>query len=335
MKAKPVTVITGFLGAGKTSFLNQYISFRENWKPVIVENEFGEQGIDPDLIVSSDTDIFELNSGCICCSLSENFYDLLNSLQSRRDEFDELIIETTGIADPSAVVQPFLISPQIEKYYKLERVICIADAHLIESQLEETAEARKQISFADIIVINKCDTVREGYVYPLSETLKNINPYATIFSGQNDTGYPLVKINQLTRADFDEKAVNRPKFQWAGSPKFFKPGSLLVSHKEHHHHDITSLSFTFDQPFDIVSFEQRLFVFLNFQSAHIYRVKGLLWVQGTPHKVVVQSVVNRMAVSEGKLWEPGAPRISRIVFIGRNLRYEPFRKMLEQCLINK
>lgn len=134
--------------AGKTSFLNQYISFRANWKPVIVENEFGERGIDPDLIVSSDdTDIFELSSRYICCSLSENFYDLLNFLQSRRDKFDELIIETTGIADLSALVQPFLISLQIEKYFKLERVTCIADARLI-----------RGLGFNQVVVITEMPT---------------------------------------------------------------------------------------------------------------------------------------------------------------------------------
>lgn len=330
-RAKPVTLITGFLGAGKTSFLNEYIAFRKSWRPVIIENEFGQQGIDAGLIISTGTDIFELNSGCICCSLNEDFYDLLNQLQSRRDEFDELIIETTGIADPATVAQPFLISPQIEKYYRLERVICIVDARMIEFELKDTQEARKQIAFADIIVINKKDTVRPGYVEELENLLRNINPFASLFSGDQSSGYPLKEISGLMRADFDNKIPARPKFSLSSNIAI-RPQRLLSGNFEHRHHDITSLSFVFDQPFDLEEFEHRLFVFLNFQARDIYRVKGFLWASGADRKIIIQSVVNLMGISPGKAWEPDEKKESRIVIIGKNLQSQGFEKMLLHCL---
>lgn len=330
--AKPVTILTGFLGAGKTSFLNQYLAFNRDSRPVIIENEFGEEGIDAGLILSQGNDVFELNSGCICCSLNEDFYDLLNLLETRKEEFDELVIETTGIADPATVAQPFLISPRIERNYRIERVICLVDALLVEYQLKETEEARKQIAFSDIIVINKCDAVRAGYVEQLKILLQNINPFATLFSGDTSNGYPMEAICRLSRADFNYAPPSRQGFSMARKGMTTQPGRLFSGSHTHLHHDITSLSFLFNQPFDLALFERRLFVFLNFQASDIYRVKGILWVSDTPHKVVIQSVVNLMGVSLGNEWRAEEKKESRIVIIGKNLKVSGFEKMLHDCL---
>jgi len=332
VKAKPVTIITGFLGAGKTSFLNEYIAFQKDWRPVIIENEFGEQGIDAGLILSSGTDIFELNSGCICCSLNDDFYDLLNLLERKRDEFDELVIETTGIADPATVAQPLLVSPRIERSYRLERVICIVDARMIEFELKDTEEARRQIAFSDILLISKCDAVRPGYVDELKILLQNINPFAAIFSGDSASGYPLDEISALTRADFNNRPPAKPGFSLSLGGSSKKTRRLLTGNHEHRHHDITSLSFVFDRPFDLLLFERKLFVFLNFQAKDIYRVKGILWVTDADYKVIIQSVVNLMGVSAGKDWGPDERKESRIVIIGKNLKAEGFEKMLKECL---
>lgn len=333
--AKPVTIISGFLGAGKTTFLNEYIIYRKGKRPFIIENELGEEGIDAGLIVSPGTDVFELNNGCLCCSLNEDLFDLLNTLWKRNDEFDELIIETTGIADPATIAQPFLVFPEIEKCYKLERVICLVDAQQIDFQLEETEEARKQIVFADIILINKGDTVRKEHLSELEGLLRNINPFATILTGDKESGYPLEKIMTLTRNDFDGKITisDQPIHHHIPDHAHSHPHNHPhASHDEFHHHSISSLSFVFDRPFNLDSLGHRLLVFLNLQAKNIYRVKGFIWANEEPQKVIVQSVANMLSITMGEKWPPEKMPRSRLVFIGKNLTSQGLEKMLAQCL---
>ena len=319
---KPVTIISGFLGAGKTTFLNEFIAYRKEVRPFIIENELGEEGIDAGLIVAPDSDVFELSNGCLCCSLNEDLFKLLHTLWKRNDEFDELVIETTGIADPAAIAQPFLVYPDIQNYYTLERVICIVDAQEIDFQLEETEEARKQIVSADIILINKVDTVRKEHLFDLEELLRNINPFATILSGDKESGYPLERIMTLTRDDFDGKMTTPVE---------------PVQHHDHdhnefHHHSISSLSFVFDRPFNLDMFGHRLLVFLSLQAKNIYRVKGFIWANGEPQKVIVQSVAGALAISMGERWPSDEMPKSRLVFIGKDLTSKGLEKMLTQCL---
>jgi len=337
--AKPVTIISGFLGAGKTSFLNELIGTRKKSRPAIIENELGEEGIDGGLIVAPEGDIFELNSGCLCCSLNDDLIDLLGEMLERRDEFEELIIETTGIADPAGVAQPFLAIPEIARYFKLERVICIVDAQLIGMQLEHTSEARKQIAFADIILINKCDTADKAYLLMVKEILQNINPFARVFSGSRMSGYPIEKIMEINRSDFDNKL---PEMEEKHHDTVTVRTEKHIHHhkheehhhhdKEHHHHDISSMSFVFDRPFNLDLFEHRLLIFLNFQAQDIYRVKGFIHVAGDNQKKVVQSVSNLLAITPGTEWPIDEERKSRIVFIGKNLQSKGLRNMLAQCL---
>lgn len=331
--AKPVTIISGFLGAGKTTFLNEYITYREGIRPFIIENELGEEGIDAGLIVTPGTDVFELNNGCLCCSLNEDLFGLLDALWKRNDEFDELIIETTGIADPATIAQPFLVYPEIEKCYRLERIICIVDAQQIDFQLEETEEARKQIVFADIILINKRDTVRKGHLSGLEELLRNINPFAAILSGDKESGYPLEKIMTLNRNDFDGKVSTSGQSDKNGEVSSnIAHIHMHTTHEEYHHHSISSLSFVFDRPFNLDLFGQRLLMFLNIQAKDIYRVKGFIWANEEPQKVIVQSVSNMLAITMGEKWPPEEMPKSRLVFIGKNLTSQGLKKMLAQCL---
>ncbi|MFT4095093.1 MAG: GTP-binding protein [Niabella sp.] len=330
---KSVTIISGFLGAGKTSFLNEFISYNKDIKPVIIENEFGKEGIDAGLIVASEANIFEFNAGCLCCNLNEDLYDLLGVLWQRKGEFDELIIETTGIADPATVAQPFIVHSQVKQRYQLERVICIVDAHLIEFELTETEAARKQIVFADIIVINKCDTVAPEYVAQMKILLRNINPFATIFSGDKSAGYPLKDILQLIRNDFDSNtAYDLPVKETAamgGEPQAVQPKC-----KTHQHKNIASLSFVFDEPFDLDLFSNRLWIFLNLQANDIYRVKGFVWTKGNERKMLVQSVSNILAITEDNEWRADEVKKSRLVFIGRDIKYKGIENMLRHCVGN-
>lgn len=333
-KAKPVTIISGFLGAGKTSFLNHLTAWHKSTRPAIIENEFGEEGIDAGLLMAPDADIFELNSGCLCCSLNDELLDLLDTLLTKRKEFDELIIETTGIADPAGVAQPFMAVAEIARYFRLERVICIVDAKLVKGQLEQTTEARKQIAFADIIIVNKCDTVDQGHLHAIEDLLKAINPFAAVFSGNKAAGYPLEQIMQLTRSDFDNGFLPTVKASPVEQPVTEKHCHHHNHEHEkiHHHHDITSLSFVFDRPFNLELFEHRLLIFLNFQAKDIYRVKGYIWGREQKRKKIVQSVSNLLAVTEGEEWDTQEIPKSRIVFIGKDLTSKGLENMLVQCL---
>ncbi|MGY4538959.1 CobW family GTP-binding protein [Mucilaginibacter gilvus] len=314
---RPVIIITGFLGAGKTTFLNELIAWRKEVKLAVIENEFGEEGIDGDLIISADNNVFELSNGCICCSLSDDFYDLLESLWKRKSEFDEMVIETTGIADPASIASPFLTIAGMGNYYQLKRVICLVDARHIERQLRETDEARKQISFGDILLITKTDLVEADHLAYLENLLQEINPFAKVLAG-NKNGYPLDAIFDLERSTIVQK---RPKFSLV-------PQSL----KQHQHLDLVSLSFTFSEPFDIALLQHRLTVFLNFQAENIYRVKGIIYAQEHNSRVILQSVNTDLAISYGSDWKHEELKQSRIVFIGKELKAPGFEKMLRQCL---
>ena len=212
--SKPVTILTGFLGAGKTTFLNQAISERPEIRYAIVENEFGKEGIDGELIIKPDNEIFELNNGCLCCSLNDGIYDILNELSLKTDQFDELIIETTGIADPAAVASPFFSHSEIKKDFPVKRVICLVDTELIEDQLIETDEAIKQIAFSDIILLNKTSNVNPEYLTKIEEKLLGINPFLKVFT-EKDMIFPVKEIFNTER-DLDIEFKMKP-----GQPRVF------------------------------------------------------------------------------------------------------------------
>lgn len=315
----PVTILTGFLGAGKTTFLNALIQFNKERgrTSFVIENEFGAEGIDSELVVGVGNGIFEFNNGCLCCDLNQDLFDLLSELWKMRDQFDELIIETTGIADPATVAIPFLTNPSLGEHYRLARVIGLVDGKFIESELAETKEARKQIVFSDILLINKTEDLaagREGHIRAL---LQNINPFARVLAGNKTSGYPLEEITRFFR-DVDPAPATD-----AGSSG---------QHHHHHHHDITSLSFRFAEPFDVEALEYRLLVFLMLQAKNIYRVKGILYGYGREKKIIVQSVAHLLAVSEGEEWKSSQVRESRIVFIGKDLQPKGFEKLLRDCM---
>lgn len=311
----PVTLITGFLGAGKTTFLNALIRYHRPKRLAIIENEFGEEGIDGELIVDAGNDLFELSNGCICCSLNEDFYSVLENLWQRKDEFDELVIETTGIADPASVASPLLTSPVIPNYYHLQRVICLVDAMNVEEQLKQTVEARQQISFSDVLLITKTDQVAREQLDQVKTVLEGINPFAEVILG-NKMHYPFDEILVTERKNIVKK---RPKFS-------------LVPVSIHQHQDLVSLSFNFSESFSISILQQRLMAFLIFQAKDVYRVKGIIYSAGNDRKIIVQSVNSNLVIEYGEAWLPDEPKMSRVVFIGKNLQPKGFERMLRQCL---
>ncbi len=343
--AKQVTLLTGFLGSGKTTLLNALMAARPQTRFALIENEFGEEGIDGGLVMRPDVDIVELSNGCLCCSLNNELLDVLEALYDRRATFDELIIETTGIADPAGVAVPFLMSPMrsgvpVQREFTLERVICLVDAELIEDQLRDTEQAIQQISFSDVILLNKTDRVSPEYVARLTETLRGLNPLAVVMVGHKN-GYPMEELLAFERTQTKQPARLTPARATPGHthhapetvPERPRPlGTLPHQHHHHIHSDIVSLSFRFTESMDLMSLYHRLTTLLLFQGQGIYRVKGIIYDQSRNQRWIIQSVSKSVTLTEGADWQPDEERISRIVIIGKLLKPAGFEKMLRHCL---
>ncbi|MEM6801994.1 MAG: GTP-binding protein [Bacteroidota bacterium] len=329
-KHKPVSILTGFLGAGKTTFLNHLIQKNKGTRYAIIENEFGEQGIDSELIVHPDDTIVELNNGCLCCTLNDNLYEIINELYTRRDEFDELIIEATGVADPTGLAQPFLTHPLIEKHFPLKGVICLVDAELIDTQLAETEEAKNQVGFSDVILINKTDRVEADYLEELKERLRLKNPLASIYSGNREK-YPVIELRP-------KESPLEKIFQQEDPHTHAKKESefpLSKPHSHHHHkhtEEIISHTFHFDQAFDYHLLDQRLLVYLMLNAQSLYRMKGLIWLEGGEGQYLLQSVGKQLEIELLRPWENNEQKKSVIVFIGKNLIRSDIEKFLHKCI---
>ncbi|MEM6317458.1 MAG: GTP-binding protein [Bacteroidota bacterium] len=323
--AKPVTILTGFLGAGKTTYLNHLLNSNLNTRYAIIENEYGEKSIDSELIIRAEDDIVELNNGCLCCTLNENLYDILNTLFERRHEYEEIIIEATGVADPRGLAEPFIIHNSIKKQFPLTAVICLIDAELIEDQLEETEEAIHQITFSDVLLINKTDLVSEQYLDELAKKLKQLNPLAKIVFGNQDS-FPTIE-NTEREAELDA-ILEQSKKKVEGEFPVQKP------HHHHHHEHTKVVSHTifFNQPFDLQKLNHRVMVYLAFQSKGLYRMKGLIWIADSNDQYLLQSVGKQLNISQKRPWKANEKQQSIIVFIGKDIRREGLEKMLRQCL---
>lgn len=327
---KPVTILTGFLGAGKTTFLNHIIQRHSEIRYAIIENEYGEEGIDNELIIQPNDTIVEMNNGCLCCTLNDNLYEILNDLYERSDDFDEIIIEATGVADPSGLAQPFIMHPLIKKHFPLVSTICLIDVELIEDQLRDTEEAINQITNSDILLLNKTDLVSPEYVTALEAKIRDLNPLATMLKG-NRSNFPEVDYHRGS-ADTEKRLEELPDADHAGmSFPVEKP------HAHHHHHehtkDIISLSFVNnDSPYNFETLRQQLWVYLTFQAQNLYRMKGIFWIDGEEEQYVIQSAGKRLVVDVKRKWDTDEKRKSTVVFIGKELQRNGLEKMLKRCV---
>ncbi|HAA15892.1 MAG TPA: GTP-binding protein [Cytophagales bacterium] len=327
---KPVTILTGFLGAGKTTLLNHLLQQNQGIRYAIIENEFGEQGIDSELVVRPEETIVELNNGCLCCTLNDNLYDILNDLFDRRDDFDEIIIEATGVADPTGLAQPFVSHPLIKEHFPLQAVICLVDAELIEDHLKETEEAKNQVAYSDVLLINKTDLVSPDYVEELTARLKQLNPLARILAGSKGS-FPVIEA-QTQESPLEALLLPADGHAHAVGTETEFPVAKPHSHHHHHHtEEIISHSFHFDQPFDLDMLEQQLFVYLMVQSG-VYRIKALVSPGTTNERYLVQSVGKRLDVEAKGTWPEGDKRQSVFVFIGKKLKRDGIEQLLSQCL---
>ena len=328
---KKTTILTGFLGTGKTTYLNHLLKTNPNTKYAIIENEFGEQSIDGDIIIQATDNIVEMNNGCLCCSLNEGLYDLLSDLHLRKDEFDELIIEATGVADPAGIAEPFLTHPAVKKTFELVNTICLVDAELVEDQLEETEEARKQIAFSDVLLINKSDLVSANYIETLKKILSGINPLAKILIKMNGKfPIPTSNKNSLKQPHLETDHEVEHHHQHDSCEHHHHKAVSTVSHQ---HTDIVTHSFVFNEVFDADLLYRQLFVLLTVQGKNIYRFKGVFHALDNPNKIVIQSVGKRLGIEELNEWQQQEEKQSKFVFIGKDINPEGFRKLLERCQV--
>src|SRR5713101_314386 len=295
----PVTILTGFLGSGKTTLLNRILREDHGHRIAVIENEFGEVGIDNAIIEQADEQIVEMNNGCICCTVRGDLIRILGDLKNKRDQgalkFDRVVIETTGMADPGPVAQTFFTDEEIGNYYLLDSIITIVDAKHAPKQLDEFHEAQEQVGFADRILMSKTDLVSENEVEDLSKRLKRMNPRA-----------PIKKVS-FGDAPIDEVLDIRG----------FNLNAILELDPE----------FLTD-----VKLEQFLSGMIQVYGPDLLRYKGVLWMKGNPRRVVFQGVHMMMGGDLGKPWTKSDKKESLLVFIGRKLPKDLFIAGLEECL---
>lgn len=252
----PVTIITGFLGAGKTTLLNQLIKGHPEKKFAIIENEFGEIGIDGGLIVGTDENIFELSNGCICCSLNEGFYETVGKLLDSEFEFNHLLIETTGIADPDSIIKAFLLSESIQLHFRIDSVICLADCANMEDLIDEQPEIRKQLVLADVVLLNKAETIQPGYLKELEKLIAGINPMAMFYAVQFATveGVNLLDLKAFSAKNIEKTTMSFQNLKFVNNPVISQDSLLNKPGQQHHKHDIVSLGFIIPGSFDLDKF---------------------------------------------------------------------------------
>ena len=318
MERIPVQLITGFLGAGKTTFLNHLIQERPNERLFVIENEVGKINVDSELVMNGEEDIADLTAGCLCCSLHDELLGALEQVSERREEFDRLVIETTGVADPTSIIQTFLGNRMVERVFDLQQVICLADAAYVEENLNATDEARRQLVSSDVVLLNKCDQVLPSEVNRLVDTLQGIHPTATIFRGEQGV-FPIDEIFSV-RPFHDERTEQLATVAPVGS---------------HQHNSITTFTLSFDRPFELQSLAHELMKLVKLYRHQVYRIKGIIAVDHTPTRVVIQSVRDTFVLTDGPPWDPKAERISQIVFIGKDVKREVIEKLLERHLIKE
>jgi len=314
----PVTLLTGFLGAGKTTLLNRILSEQHGKKYAVVVNEFGEEGIDNDLVINADEEIFEMNNGCICCTVRGDLIRILSGLLQRADNFDGILVETTGLADPGPVVQTFFVDDDLRDRVALDAVVTMIDAKHFLSTLEDAHECEEQVAFADILVLNKTDLVTPEDLDKVEAKLRELNRFAKIHRATR-AGVDLA--NVLSRGAFDLKRLLQ-----------IEPGFLEEDPEDHEHDDsITSVSLKTSAPISPDKFSQWMRTFIQDRGVDILRTKGILELAGHKERFVFQGVHMVMDSDWGAQWQEGEPRESRLVFIGRNLDQRELESAFMAC----
>ena len=314
----PVTVLTGYLGAGKTTLLNRILSEQHGKKYAVIVNEFGELGVDNDLVVNADEEVFEMNNGCICCTVRGDLIRIIEGLMKRKEKFDGILVETTGLADPGPVAQTFFTDEDVKARTRLDAIVTVVDAKHFLTQLAQGDEAEEQVAFADVILLNKTDLVSEADLETVEAKIHAINPLAKIHRTQKSK----IELGAiLDKGAFDLNRILE-----------FEPDFLEHGHDHDHEEEVTSLSVTADKPVDPEKFQKWMGALLQLRGGDIFRSKGILAIDGAPRRYVFQGVHMMMDSDWGSAWKNGEQRSSKLVFIGRNLDGDNLRRGFKDCL---
>ena len=331
----PVTVLTGYLGAGKTTLLNRILSEPHGKRYAVIVNEFGEIGIDNELVVGADEEVFEMNNGCICCTVRGDLIRILEGLMKRRGRFDAIILETTGLADPAPVAQTFFVDEDVKKNAVLDAVVTVADAKWLAARLRDAPEAKNQIAFADVVILNKTDLVSPAELKEVEARIRAINPYAKLHRAQ--------KCNVDIAAVLDRRAFDLDRILEI-EPAFLEVDDHDHSHHDHEHghdhshglkhyhdEDMQSISARLAGDVDPNKFLPWINSLTQEQGPKILRCKGIVAMKGDPKRFVFQGVHMMLDGEPQREWKPGEVRESKVVFIGRDLDEAEIRKGFFAC----
>jgi len=313
----PAVILTGFLGAGKTTLLNRILTADHGRRIAVIVNEFGEVGIDHDLLISSDQQIVQMNNGCICCTVRGDLLRSLFELLEHKDDFDTLVIETTGLAEPAPVAQTFMVDERIRSEFALSGVVTLVDAMHVRGQLEHSVEAREQIAFADLILLNKTDLATPEELDSIETDLRHLNRIATVVRTKQSE-LDVASLFDIGAADLEQRLDRaRPSHGHA-----------------HHHHtdDIETVCIVEPEPLDGLRLSQWFRNVITQYGANILRMKGILNLRGDPDRFIFQGVHMMFEGKPGPRWRDGEERVNRLVFIGRGLDEEAIVQGFKECL---
>jgi len=355
MSLIPATILTGFLGSGKTTLLKRVLAEAHGQKIAVIENEFGEENIDSDILVSDTQEqIIQMSNGCICCTIREDLRATLQTLAAKKRkgllDFERVVIETTGLADPGPVAQTFFMDDEVAESFLLDSILTLVDAKHAEQQLNDRQEARRQVGFADQIFISKSDLVSTEQLDELMHRLKHMNPRApqkAVHFGEVALSevFDLRGFNLNAKLDIDPDFLTEDDHDHHGhdhddhTGHDHAPGEACNhpshGHGHHHHHDDDVKSFVFksDRPFDPAKLEDFLSAIVNIYGPRMLRYKGVLYMKGTDRKVIFQGVHQLMGSDLGPQWAEGETRGSKMVFIGIDLPKDILLQGMEQSLV--
>ncbi|PZD95045.1 GTP-binding protein [Paenibacillus sambharensis] len=321
----PVSVLTGFLGAGKTTLLNHILTADHGQKIAVIVNEFGEVGIDNQLVVGADEEIFEMNNGCICCTVRGDLIRILGELMDakrgisdRKADFDRVVIETTGLADPAPVAQTFFVDEEMAEFYKLDAIITMVDAKHAPQHLDEGHEAQEQVAFADVLLLNKTDLVEEEELLKLEQRLRAMNPYSKIYRTRKSS-IDIDRILGIDAFDLNKKLELDPGF--------------LEEEDHDHDDDVVSFVMSDERPLDLNKLEAFINRWLMDHGPDTFRYKGILNIRGLKQRVVFQGIHMLFDSSPDRDWREDEVRKSEIVIIGRNLDQAWFQEQFSKCIV--
>jgi G3E family GTPase len=355
----PVTVLTGYLGAGKTTLLNRILTEPHGKRYAVIVNEFGEIGIDNELVVGTDEEVFEMNNGCICCTVRGDLIRILDGLMKRKGKFDAIIVETTGLADPAPVAQTFFVDDDVAKNASLDAIVTVADAKWLIDRLKDAPEAKNQIAFADVIILNKTDLVSPAQLAEVEGRIHAINPFAKIHRTQN-CAVPISDVLDRGSFDLDRILTIEPHFlEGEESDQHHHDHDKDHEHGHDHHHasgdhvekdaegrtvhrhgglkhyhdeDMQSVSLTSDRDLDGQQFMSWFSDLTQREGQNILRSKGILAIVGDDDRFVVQGVHMLIDGKPQRPWKPDEKRQSKLVLIGRELDTERLKSEFAACV---